>query len=210
MAGGFAPSVGSLGCSGHPQPGTLALENALVGAYGPRGAVSAGIYNCRKIAGTDVWSIHAEGRALDLAVSWPPEALGAEVLERLLLAASELGLQRVIYNRWSYSYDYPRGLVYGGDDPHTTHLHIEQSWRGAMALSRLEAAAAFAVEEMEEDSPMVILSRLAAPSDTQRWLLSGGRRIVLHNWTNVQALLDAGAAVIALPDATLARIPQVL
>ena len=61
----------------------------------------------------------------------------------------------------------------------------------------------------EEDDMFVILRRLAVPADSARWLLSGGKRIYLDNYTNVKALEDAGAATIALTDVQLGQLPQV-
>lgn len=206
---GWTPPVGAMGCSDGPQVGTSALAVALLGTYGPLGAVSQGIFNCRKIGGSDRWSLHAEGRAFDLGVGWPPSALGDQVLEQLLEVPGELYLQRVIYNRHLYDVQSPRGRPFNDGDPHTTHLHIEQSWAGAHDLTESVAILALVPPDTDEDEPMVLLRQLDHPTSTTYWLLAGGKRIYLANYTNVMALRDAGAATIALPDHTLALIPEV-
>lgn len=209
MGGHWVVPVGAVGCSGGPQPGTTALEAAVLAVWSTRGATSLGTYNCRKIAGSDEWSLHAEGRAVDIDVDWPPSALGSEVLARVTSAALGLGIQRVIYDGWIYDTFDEQGRPFDDGGAHRTHLHIEQGWAGAHDLVADVAHQLLDPLDREDDGPVVLLQALDHPTSTTYWLLSGGRRIYLSNFTNVKALMDAGAAVIRLPDSTLNQLPEV-
>lgn len=111
-------------CTGGPTPGALALMAWFLGAYKARGARNLGIYNCRPIAGTQVLSLHAEGRASDLG---GPRSTWMDGTAQLLHDVSvELGIQLIIYNRrvWSCRAT-DAWLPYNGVNPHTDHIHTE-------------------------------------------------------------------------------------
>jgi hypothetical protein len=108
-----------------PQPAPKALW-AMVHANFPQTRF-LGIYNPRNVAGTNVPSAHADGRALDigLLVSHPGEkALGDQLFQLLIRNAAELGLDHVIWNRqiWSAARGGPR--AYTGASRHTDHIHL--------------------------------------------------------------------------------------
>lgn len=200
----------ALGCTGGPRQGTTNLEQALLGAHGSAGAASWGIYNCRKVGGSGSWSLHAEGRALDLAVGVNGQGLGDLVLMDLLANAWDLGLQRVIWWSKVYDHDSPTGRAYHGVSPHEDHLHIEQTRWHADNLSLDAARRPFQLLPIGDlGDEMVIVRRLENHEDSQRWLLSSGRRIVLNNWANVEELMIAGMPTISLTDAQLRAFPQV-
>lgn len=130
-------------CSGGPQPGARALMAAILDAYGKHGARSAGIYNCRKVAGTNTLSLHAEGRALDVAFPGSGNAYGSQLATVLTNNANALGIQQIIWDRkaWRPSTGWK---PYRGASPHTDHLHIEMYKAEAGALTKPAAAAGLA------------------------------------------------------------------
>lgn len=183
----------------------MALQTVLLAAYGPAGAGSYGIYNCRPIApGAPELSIHAEGRALDLSV---PEggALGDVVLERLLAAAGRLGLQRIIY--WGQQYDRhsPLGTPYGGDNPHLNHLHIEQTRDAAATLTEAQAHAALFAHVPRELEMHLLVEYQTGVVVVAADLSS---RTTLASRADQEALMATGLYRVAVLSASqVARIP---
>ena len=107
-----------------PQPAPRALWN-LVHANFPQTRFD-GIYNPRNIAGTNIPSLHAEGRALDigLKVTVPIEkTIGDGLFEMFVDLAGQMGIQEVIWNRQIWSTRRPVVHHYTGHDPHTGHIH---------------------------------------------------------------------------------------
>jgi hypothetical protein len=106
-----------------------------------------GIYVCRDIAGTNIRSPHAEGRALDIGLraDLPGERFVGDQLFRVLIAsARRSGIDNVIWNRqiWSLSAGGPRpwsGRYKNGavKNPHTDHIHVEWTRDGSQ-LQRLD------------------------------------------------------------------------
>jgi len=101
-------------------------------------ARSLGIYACREVRGASSLSMHACGRATDLAV--PVDAAGHavayEFLRRVANHPSRLGVQYVIFNRthWSAVRD-PAGEPYRGVHPHYDHIHLELTPAAASKLT---------------------------------------------------------------------------
>lgn len=208
---GFAPVDLARGCTSGPAPGAVDLANSLLFRWGPYGASSLGIFNCRKIAGTQTWSVHAEGRAFDLAV--PPDArpeLGDAVLRELLRAPDQL-LQQVIWWQQVYDRETPAGRPYGGQDPHETHLHIEIPWAHADGLTSAEIAALLGESETERD-PTV---NLIVAYHGAQWIVSGDltSRVGLADGNDVRTLdaLAGGSAYVpaVLSTALMDKIPEV-
>src|SRR5690554_8027235 len=96
-----------------------------LGAYGDRGGLNSGIYNCRDIAGTGVMSLHGEGRAVDLGVRPYRAGWGTTLAEALRTRSRELGVQCIIWagRIWSASYCDQGWRTYHGSNPHDDHLH---------------------------------------------------------------------------------------
>lgn len=143
-------------CSTGERPGTVALERALISTFGREGASSAGIFNCRRVEGSSTWSVHADGRALDLRPGRGGQLLGDEMLIALLAASWELGLQRVIWWRMQYDANDPEGRPYTGPNPHIDHLHIEQEPNAAQRLD-VGSAIALLASLVPEDTDMQLL-----------------------------------------------------
>ena len=80
-----------------------------------------GTISHRKVAGTDVWSEHAKGNAID----WHASPADMHQLAIYLVNNfNMLHVQNVIYNRQIWNY--PRGWhKYEGVDPHTSHVHVD-------------------------------------------------------------------------------------
>lgn len=145
-------------CSSGPQPGTAALAAALLAYYGDTGqAYSLGIYNCRTAGGSSAWSLHSDGRAFDLGlrmVNGQPNALGDKIIERLRPIAGALGLCEAIWNRRRYSDDYPGGTYYSGASPHYDHIHIGQTWAGALFLTYDTAIQLITTSPVDDSDPI--------------------------------------------------------
>lgn len=212
MAWAWSPSSGATGCVGGPRPGTEALLRALLALWGPFGAGSSGIYSCRRVSPGGPWSVHAEGRAVDLSCPLPPAALGRTILGALGESASSLGIQRVIYDRQIYDASSPGGEPHTGDDPHVTHLHIEQTRASAEALTY--GVALSLLDQVEEEAgtePMLIVAFRGA-----QWVVRGDLtgKVGISQSTDVEALLRvAGGRVYhpaTLSEAIMARIPTLL
>jgi hypothetical protein len=123
-------------CSKGPTSGARAMMSWYLGAYAKLGGTNLGIYNCRKIGGTDIPSLHGEGRAFDwgtpLGISW-----GQKLADRIVASSKELGLQCVIYAEqiWSGSYPYAGWRPYSGQNKHHDHIHGELTRSAARSLT---------------------------------------------------------------------------
>ena len=121
---GYTPASA---CTGSASPGARALMDWFLDTY-PAGR-NDGIYNCRPMRGGTLFSIHAEGRAVDLGtpLTGGPPAWGTDLARQLVDNSAELGVQCVIWDRriWSGARPAEGWRPYGGVDPHDTHLHVE-------------------------------------------------------------------------------------
>jgi len=130
---GAGPWVGSSGCGGSLLSGTAELRDWLGAAY-PQ-VTHIGGYSCRAINGDGTrMSVHATGRALDIML--PRDAgeadndLGDPIGNYLIEHAEEIGIQYIIWDRWTWGAARTAGAKersYGGAHPHDDHLHIELS-----------------------------------------------------------------------------------
>lgn len=135
------------------QPGTLNLSKAIREAF-PTLAVMEGAYGCfndRAIAGSDVPSLHREGRALDLGVPEPDrgnKGAGWRCACALASLAPSLHVQLLLWDRHTF-----RGYGEGpwtwremqpNTQPHHDHIHVELRWKGARVLTRSFAASLLA------------------------------------------------------------------
>lgn len=114
------------GCTSGAEPGARALLAWCLEQYPV--AWSGGIYNCRTVRGTQVRSIHGEGRAIDVMLPTPSGRAhhdGYLLLGQLGAKGRQLGIQCIIFDRRIYSARSPAGRPYTGVHPHVDHLHIE-------------------------------------------------------------------------------------
>jgi len=126
------------------QPGTRALLFAVRAAWPElAGFPSAyGCWNPRRIKGSSSWSLHAEGRAIDVHVPANMKNLGWELGCELSNRRQVYGVQRVIWDGHIWSIEQPRGwreLLASTKDKHRDHLHIEQWWADALKPSAVQA-----------------------------------------------------------------------
>jgi len=132
----FARWEGAGRCTSGPQPGAIALRQALLARW-PQ-ASDMGIYNCRKVRGADAPSIHGEGRAWDMGfrpVGGKGDPVGHEVVRALGAHGATLGVQTLIFDRTIWSARSPSGRPYGGVHPHYDHLHIELTREAGRTLT---------------------------------------------------------------------------
>lgn len=122
-------------CSGHSQPGTVNLRDAMQERWGHN---SLGIYVCRDVNGGSGLSEHGEGRGYDDQCTVKEE--GDEICAVLIAGACDLGIEQIIWwrRRWTKALGWQ---PYNGKDAHKTHIHIGQNWSGALYLS-IDAARA--------------------------------------------------------------------
>ena len=204
----WAPHVAAAGCGAGPTPGALALQAWLLDTYGRRGAVTGGgIYNCRRVLGSQSWSLHAEGRALDLMVTpgWVP--VGDQVLAQLGQFGLELGLQRIIWWHQVYDHESPGGRDYYGTSPHTDHLHIELTWPAAHSLTVERIAAIIQVPlpdsaeatDMRLDPVQVLIPGESAPL-VQVYAWNGERILHVTNIGHLNGLRALGILSTKEPD----------
>lgn len=133
--------TGSGACSGSMTEGARRLREWLAGAF-PQ-IESIGGYSCRAIVGdSSRMSVHGTGRALDIML--PLHAgdadndLGDPIGEWLIANAEDIGIQYIIWDRWTWMAARSAGSkdrVYGGTHPHHDHLHIELSIEGGNATT---------------------------------------------------------------------------
>lgn len=123
-------------CSGGPQLGTVDLLKYLMLKF--PGTTSMGIYNCRESSGGGGFSVHSDGRAIDLRIplvfGQANTALGDPIVVFLDEFAYEFGIHGQIWNEVRYDFTTPRGREYTGPHPHHDHNHIEQRTTHATTL----------------------------------------------------------------------------
>lgn len=124
------------GPSGGETPGARALMDWALTSH--ERATDLGIYNPRRIRGGRGWSVHAEGRAVD--VGFPvvkdghPE--GHRLVRTLVDHHKQLGVQQVIWARRVWRNTTNRWVRYRGTSPHFDHVHAELTRRAGDQLTR--------------------------------------------------------------------------
>ncbi len=172
---GAGPWTGPAACSGGITPGAEVLRQFLRESY-PQ-VLSIGGYSCRSINGdSSRMSVHGTGRALDIML--PLHAgeadndLGDPIGNWLIEHAEEIGIQFIIWDRWTWGAhraDGEKERAYTGAHPHHDHLHVELSveasqmgtpwFTGPMEPPGISGCDAVAANggTVEEDSPCVAL-----------------------------------------------------
>lgn len=117
------------------QDGTRALGLAIKSTF-PEFLVFEQGYGCfnhrRQTSGTG-WSLHAEGRALDIGVPFRHKQLGWELGCHLVNKRTTYGVMRVIWDGhiWSIEDRNPWRPLKPTSQQHHDHLHVEQYWEAA-------------------------------------------------------------------------------
>lgn len=126
------------GCIGRSEPGAVALMSWINRNY-PK-SKNWGVYACKSLSSG--WSIHAEGRALDVGyalVDGKANPDGYRLFSHLQSRALQLGIQGIIWDRkiWTNRGD-ARPYTSGGNNvtlAHVDHLHIELTRNAAKTLT---------------------------------------------------------------------------
>lgn len=121
-------------CTGTFTVGAASLKAVIEEKWRPP-VTSIGGYACRKNTASEGTSIHGLGRALDVMIDGTtPEGLakGNEIRNWVINNATQLGVQRVIWNERTWSADRDGWREYTGPNPHIDHLHIEINLEASM------------------------------------------------------------------------------
>lgn len=121
------------GCSDGPSKGALALVDHWKRTTG---LGSLGIFNCRPIRGGKSYSVHAEGRAADLAANAnDPRQLekANRYIEFLITNSEALQVQQIIWNGQYWRSGQGWRPYTGSAGPHRDHAHVELNRTGAAA-----------------------------------------------------------------------------
>jgi hypothetical protein len=111
-------------------------------------ARDGGIYNCRTVRGSQVRSIHGEGRAWDMmmpVVAGRGHPRGHDAVRELGAQGRRLGIQTIIFDRTIWSARSPSGRAYTGVHPHYDHLHVELTVEAGRVLTQATLAAVLGV-----------------------------------------------------------------
>lgn len=205
---GFAPAIGARGCADGPQSGAVDLQGRILSRFGPRGAFPLGIFNCRRIGGPDSpWSLHAEGRAIDVGIPGVSGELGDQLVGELL-RSTDLALQRLLWSGECFDLVSPEGRPITSGSMHEDHVHAELSW----PCARGEIVCVLPDDDDPEEDAMPVL--IVAYRGAQ-WAVSPDltTRVGLSQSVDVQALtrLNGGRSYVSavLSESLMARIPPV-
>jgi hypothetical protein len=94
-----------------------------------------GCFNRRRIAGSSAYSLHAEGRAIDVGIPAQMNEYGWKLSCELVAHRAVYGVQRVIWDGHIWSIEQIKGwreLAASTKDKHRDHVHIEQYWSSAL------------------------------------------------------------------------------
>ena len=139
-------------CAGRSQPGAQALMAWALATYD--NASNLGIYNCRNARGSTNKSVHADGRALDVAFPLDDglaNPIGHDLCARLTAHADVTGVQLVIFDGaiWtSKTKKWAKHCGHAGatgphtrcSGPHRDHVHVEITWAAAKGVEALTVA----------------------------------------------------------------------
>ena len=121
---------------GRCQTGTRALGLAIAKVW-PEFISLRGGYGCysyrAKTSGPG-WSLHAEGRALDIGVPSGTGQLGWQLACELVAHRVVYGVQRVVWDKhiWTVERIDTWHRLQPTTQQHTDHIHVEQYWHAAL------------------------------------------------------------------------------
>jgi len=121
----------AIGC----QSGTAALLEGIRQVWPElvSGKLGYGCWNPRHIAGSQAWSLHAEGRAIDTGVPAAQKELAWLLACDLVTYRIALGTMRVIWDGHIWSTEKPANWrpLNPSLNQHHDHIHSEQFWTDA-------------------------------------------------------------------------------
>lgn len=191
---GYTPASA---CTGGPTLGAQALMAWFLDTFAD--GRNDGIYNCRAMRGGTFFSIHAEGRAVDLGtpLTGKPPAWATVLAEALVAFSAELGVQCVIWNRriWSGARSAEGWRPYSGVDAHTTHLHVELTREAGRSLTTALIRDVFA-PAAPSPTPATKgpndMGHTCVYAKTRWWIDAAGRRRRIPNPDFHNNLIKAG------------------
>lgn len=89
-----------------------------------------GIFCCKKTVGTNVWSDHSWGAAIDVGFATTPAAKKMAFAKKAVEVAARYQIKYVIYNSRIWNSE-DKWHSYTGSDPHTSHVHVSFKDSGA-------------------------------------------------------------------------------
>jgi hypothetical protein len=117
------------------QTGTYALGRAIRTVYPELQSLSGpyGCFNRRRARSAATWSLHAEGRALDVGVGPDVDDVGWTLACDLTARHVVLGVQRVMWSGhiWSIEEADRWRRLHPTTDQHLDHIHLEHRWSEA-------------------------------------------------------------------------------
>jgi hypothetical protein len=117
------------------QPGAVALGTAIRSVWPELHSLSGpyGCWNRRKIAGSSSWSLHAEGRAIDIGVPEIEHDHAWLLACDLVASRVRYGTMRVMWDRhiWSTERRDEWQQLEPTTIPHLDHIHVELFWAAA-------------------------------------------------------------------------------
>jgi hypothetical protein len=126
------------------QSGTAALGRAIRTVYPDLQSMEGGYgcYNRRRISGSASWSLHAEGRALDVGVRHDLKDQGWQLACELVAQRLVYGTMRVMWDGhiWTTERIDEWQRLRPGTNQHRDHLHIEQFRAAAARATAVQVA----------------------------------------------------------------------
>jgi hypothetical protein len=122
-------------CDSSAKPGIDALVSFTLARF--PAMRNGGTFVCRQIPGSSTLSVHAERRAFDaMTGTGEPTRESKWLAEQLRVFSAELGIQGIIHNRrcW-FSNAGALWQPYHGSNPHTNHIHAEETVEMAARLT---------------------------------------------------------------------------
>ena len=147
-------------------PGTRNLADAIRSLY-PALVTMEGAYGCfnRRKTSAGGRSVHGDGRALDVGHGYGPNKAQRDqamtLVARLAAHAQTLGVQRIIYNRSSWTYMTGWRPVSSATGAHLDHIHIEQTAEAAWTRPLSALVAVLALGEQELPMPPIYFRNAA-------------------------------------------------
>jgi MYXO-CTERM domain-containing protein len=131
---GEAAWRGKSGCSGALKAGASTVAEFLDDKF--TAISSIGGYSCRpNTANTSKMSVHGSGRALDVMIPTKggaaDAAKGDPVANWLVMNATKIGVQLIIWNRTVWRANGTNTKGYTGPNPHIDHVHVELTSKAA-------------------------------------------------------------------------------
>lgn len=154
-------------CASGATPGARELLRAVLEHPDFEAGRSGGIFACRSVRGASAPSVHGNGRAVDLMFPGAGHPQGT-ALKNLLVKTGrnrpDLGIQFIIWNRRKYGcVDGFVERAYGGQNPHTDHVHVELTKAASKTLTLAALRQAWGASPPTQEEPDMAEGAVAFP-----------------------------------------------